>query len=70
MSLTLRVCSYHDWEHFSSIRNLRGPHSGLPNVSELSADSGACTGRLCLYPQIPSCSRLGAETAFPSAAEL
>jgi OTU domain-containing protein 3 len=26
--------SYHDWEHFSSIRNLRGPHSGLPNVSE------------------------------------
>jgi len=30
--------SYHDWEHFSSIRNLRGPHSGLPNVSELPAN--------------------------------
>ncbi|KAI0338615.1 cysteine proteinase [Trametopsis cervina] len=26
--------AYHDWEHFSSIRNLRGPHSGLPNVQE------------------------------------
>ncbi|KAH7906935.1 hypothetical protein BJ138DRAFT_1117131 [Hygrophoropsis aurantiaca] len=31
--------AYHDWEHFSSIRNLRGPHSGLPLVSELPADS-------------------------------
>ena len=39
MSLILCLCSYHDWEHFSSIRNLRGPHSGLPNVRELSADS-------------------------------
>ncbi|TFK27237.1 hypothetical protein FA15DRAFT_666530 [Coprinopsis marcescibilis] len=26
--------AYHDWEHFSSIRNLKGPHSGLPNVTE------------------------------------
>ncbi|RDX46065.1 cysteine proteinase [Lentinus brumalis] len=26
--------AYHDWEHFSSIRNLRGPHSGLPNIVE------------------------------------
>ncbi|KAF5329656.1 hypothetical protein D9619_009192 [Psilocybe cf. subviscida] len=26
--------AYHDWEHFSSIRNLRGPHSGLPNIRE------------------------------------
>jgi hypothetical protein len=25
---------YHDWEHFSSIRNLRGPHAGLPHVKE------------------------------------
>ncbi|KAN0142035.1 cysteine proteinase [Lactarius tabidus] len=31
--------AYHDWEHFSSIRNLRGPHSGLPDVSELPADA-------------------------------
>ncbi|KAI0255623.1 hypothetical protein BJV78DRAFT_1177238 [Lactifluus subvellereus] len=30
--------AYHDWEHFSSIRNLRGPHSGLPNVCELPSD--------------------------------
>ncbi|KAF9468358.1 hypothetical protein BDZ94DRAFT_1246602 [Collybia nuda] len=26
--------AYHDWEHFSSIRNLRGPHAGLPCVKE------------------------------------
>src|SRR3984957_600212 len=31
--------SYHDWEHFSSIRNLKGPHSGLPHVEEIAADS-------------------------------
>ncbi|KAI0295135.1 hypothetical protein B0F90DRAFT_1811544 [Multifurca ochricompacta] len=30
--------AYHDWEHFSSIRNLGGPHTGLPNVCELPAD--------------------------------
>lgn len=28
--------SYHDWEHFSSVRNLRGPHAGLPYVREAS----------------------------------
>ncbi|KAG0701009.1 hypothetical protein DFH29DRAFT_929262 [Suillus ampliporus] len=31
--------AYHDWEHFSSIRNLKGPHTGLPEVCELSADA-------------------------------
>lgn len=25
--------AYHNWEHYSSIRNLDGPHSGLPEVS-------------------------------------
>ena len=30
---------YHDWEHFSSIRNLRGPHSGLPNIKETPAET-------------------------------
>ncbi|KAF5326597.1 hypothetical protein D9611_000739 [Ephemerocybe angulata] len=30
--------AYHDWEHFSSIRNLNGPHAGLPNVVETPAD--------------------------------
>ncbi|KAG8931504.1 hypothetical protein FRC02_002629 [Tulasnella sp. 418] len=29
--------AYHDWEHFSSVRNLQGPHSGLPDVSEAPA---------------------------------
>ncbi|KAG1750453.1 uncharacterized protein EDB91DRAFT_690276 [Suillus paluster] len=31
--------AYHDWEHFSSIRNLSGPHTGLPEICELSADA-------------------------------
>ncbi|KAJ3727893.1 hypothetical protein C8R42DRAFT_656776 [Lentinula raphanica] len=26
--------AYHDWEHFSSVRNLRGPHTGVPRVHE------------------------------------
>ncbi|KAF9265079.1 hypothetical protein L218DRAFT_998062 [Marasmius fiardii PR-910] len=29
--------AYHDWEHFSSVRSLRGPHSGIPNVEEIPA---------------------------------
>ena len=29
--------SYHDWEHFSSVRNLTGPHAGLPYVVEKPA---------------------------------
>ncbi|KIP05688.1 hypothetical protein PHLGIDRAFT_36301 [Phlebiopsis gigantea 11061_1 CR5-6] len=33
--------AYHDWEHFSSIRNLRGPHAGLPNVQEVKAADDA-----------------------------
>lgn len=38
--------AYHDWEHFSSIRNLKGPHSGLPNVSETPAVSLPITAPL------------------------
>ena len=30
--------AYHDWEHFSSIRNLRGPHTGLPQVVEATTE--------------------------------
>ncbi|KAL1739522.1 hypothetical protein HDZ31DRAFT_49256 [Schizophyllum fasciatum] len=33
--------AYHDWEHFSSIRNLRGPHAGLPMVQEIHAAPAA-----------------------------
>ncbi|KAJ7194938.1 hypothetical protein GGX14DRAFT_527285 [Mycena pura] len=29
--------AYHDWEHFSSVRNLKGPHTGLPDVLETSS---------------------------------
>lgn len=29
--------SYHDWEHFSSVRSLRGPHTGIPRVREAPA---------------------------------
>jgi OTU domain-containing protein 3 len=32
---------YHDWEHFSSIRNLRGPHNGIPRVKEIGAPSAS-----------------------------
>ncbi|KZT34953.1 cysteine proteinase [Sistotremastrum suecicum HHB10207 ss-3] len=28
--------AYHDWEHFSSVRNLKGPHQGRPHVVESS----------------------------------
>ncbi|KAK9367176.1 NADP-dependent oxidoreductase domain-containing protein [Lipomyces kononenkoae] len=28
--------AYHQWEHYSSIRNLNGPHSGLPEVQEMT----------------------------------
>ena len=35
--LANRPFRYHDWEHFSSIRNLSGPHAGLPHVKETSA---------------------------------
>lgn len=31
--------AYHDWEHFSSIRSLRGPHQGLPHVVEVPQPS-------------------------------
>ncbi|EIW74841.1 cysteine proteinase [Coniophora puteana RWD-64-598 SS2] len=31
--------AYHDWEHFSSIRNLRGPHTGLPQVVEMALEA-------------------------------
>ena len=39
ITYSLEGFRYHDWEHFSSIRNLRGPHSGLPNVIQTPADS-------------------------------
>ncbi|KAJ8102936.1 NADP-dependent oxidoreductase domain-containing protein [Lipomyces tetrasporus] len=28
--------AYHQWEHYSSIRNVDGPHSGLPEVREMA----------------------------------
>ncbi|WFD31542.1 ubiquitinyl hydrolase 1 [Malassezia sp. CBS 17886] len=27
--------AYHNWEHYSSLRNLHGPHRGLPHVAEV-----------------------------------
>ncbi|KAA8611272.1 otu-like cysteine protease family protein [Pyrenophora tritici-repentis] len=29
---TLHI-AYHTWEHYSSVRNIAGPHTGLPNVN-------------------------------------
>ena len=40
MLRVIQLSSYHDWEHFSSIRNLKGPHTGIPDVVERSGDSG------------------------------
>lgn len=28
--------AYHNWEHYSSIRNIEGPHTGLPRIKEVS----------------------------------
>ncbi|UZJ53040.1 hypothetical protein CBS101457_002360 [Exobasidium rhododendri] len=33
--------AYHNWEHYSSIRNLEGPHTGLPRIKEEHAASGS-----------------------------
>ncbi|KAJ3849983.1 hypothetical protein EV368DRAFT_75392 [Lentinula lateritia] len=33
--------AYHDWEHFSSVRNLRGPHTGIPQVCEMAPPPSA-----------------------------
>ncbi|KAI9461897.1 hypothetical protein BJY52DRAFT_163769 [Lactarius psammicola] len=55
--------AYHDWEHFSSIRNLRGPHSGLPDVCELPADASPHD-----LPSIPKSPSKPASKARPRAA--
>ncbi|SPO44796.1 uncharacterized protein PSANT_02482 [Moesziomyces antarcticus] len=35
--------AYHNWEHYSSIRNLDGPHSGLPRIKEQIAAAAAAS---------------------------
>ena len=37
--LTRLTSRYHSWEHYSSLRNLAGPHSGMPLVREVSIPS-------------------------------
>jgi OTU domain-containing protein 3 len=37
--VTSVIHRYYDWEHFDSIRNLKGPHTGIPNVLERIDDS-------------------------------
>jgi len=29
--------AYHNWEHWSSVRNINGPHTGPPKVREVSS---------------------------------
>ena len=37
--------AYHTWEHYSSIRNLAGPHTGLPEVNPvLTTEEGGAVG--------------------------
>lgn len=31
--------AYHNWEHYSSIRNIVGPHTGLPRIEELTSSA-------------------------------
>ncbi|KAI0028918.1 hypothetical protein K488DRAFT_89275 [Vararia minispora EC-137] len=39
---------YFDWEHFSSVRNLRGPHAAVSRVRELPPDEARhCPGPAC-----------------------
>ncbi|KAG9217661.1 hypothetical protein CCMSSC00406_0003650 [Pleurotus cornucopiae] len=45
--------AYHDWEHFSSIRNLRGPHAGLPYIQELPADGSPSSSHQKAAPPAP-----------------
>lgn len=33
--------SYHIFEHYSSVRNLAGPHKGPPRIKEVGLDVGA-----------------------------
>ncbi|KNZ54157.1 hypothetical protein VP01_3027g6 [Puccinia sorghi] len=33
---------YHQWEHYSSVRNLDGPHSGIPCIRERNMENSAC----------------------------
>ncbi|KAJ7278929.1 hypothetical protein C8J57DRAFT_150486 [Mycena rebaudengoi] len=52
--------AYHDWEHFSSIRNLKGPHTGLPAVRE--------TPPYPYAPTLPTPASLAAAAASTSTA--
>ncbi|KAJ7500759.1 hypothetical protein B0H11DRAFT_2155417 [Mycena galericulata] len=51
-TLSISASVYHDWEHFSSIRNLKGPHTGLPVVRETPAPA---------YPSYPPSPTLGSD---------
>ncbi|KAI9801758.1 MAG: hypothetical protein M1825_003130 [Sarcosagium campestre] len=35
--------AYHTWEHYSSIRNVAGPHTGMPNVKPATAQAGGAS---------------------------
>ncbi|CEH18027.1 OTU (ovarian tumor)-like cysteine protease [Ceraceosorus bombacis] len=36
--------AYHNWEHYSSIRNVDGPHKGLPRIKERPASNASQGG--------------------------
>ena len=33
--------AYHDWEHYSSLRSLQGPHAGLPRIADTPPPAAA-----------------------------
>ncbi|TIA89031.1 hypothetical protein E3P99_02252 [Wallemia hederae] len=36
--------AYHNWEHYSSVRNKKGPHKGLPEVQEYDSNGSSSKG--------------------------
>ncbi len=45
---------YHDWEHFSSIRNISGPHHGLPHVIEAPQPPSPLKGKSGIKLRVPA----------------
>ncbi|KAI9732175.1 MAG: hypothetical protein M1834_004272 [Cirrosporium novae-zelandiae] len=44
--------AYHGWEHYSSIRNINGPHSGIPNAKISNDDQEAIDRHSAKFPTI------------------
>ncbi|THH07595.1 hypothetical protein EW145_g3266 [Phellinidium pouzarii] len=63
-SLGAVFVAYHDWEHFSSVRNLTGPHSGFPYVVEKPAGSHPVLGKVKGKSSVPQSSQSSVESSL------